>query len=174
MAEFKAAKAKNFWIVDDNLTIDVSYAKKRFQALTPLKKRIQVQASTDIIHHPDLIKIMRKAGVVQVILGIDSINQESLKGVHKYHNEVQRYRYLFKLLLKNHIIPHSSLMLGFDHDDRDIFKKTVEFLIKSPANIPAFFIFTPVPGTSQYDQFEREGRIITRDLDYYDGTHAVF
>src|SRR5207245_147807 len=37
-------------------------------------------------------------------------------------------------------------------------------------DVASFYILTPIPGTEQYDDFLREGRITETDLDRFDGT----
>ena len=54
-----------------------------------------------------------------------------------------------------------------------MFKKTFEFLKET--NIESFLAMylTPIPGTSMYEQFKKENRLLTDDYSKYDFRHVV-
>ena len=51
---------------------------------------------------------------------------------------------------------------------------TAEFAVEAGVDLPRFAIQTPFPGTPLFDRLEREGRILTRNWELYDGQHVVF
>lgn len=65
-------------------------------------------------------------------------------------------------------------MFGNDEDTLDTFDATAEFVIKTEIDLPRFAILTPFPGTPLHHRLQREGRILTRDWEKYDGQHVVF
>ena len=54
------------------------------------------------------------------------------------------------------------------------FEETVQFAIDTAIDLPRFAILTPFPGTPLHARLEREGRILTRNWERYDGQHVVF
>jgi radical SAM superfamily enzyme YgiQ (UPF0313 family) len=61
-----------------------------------------------------------------------------------------------------------------DHDTPDVFLETARFAVESGIDLPRFAIVTPFPGTPLHQRLAREGRILTRDWELYDGQHVVF
>jgi radical SAM superfamily enzyme YgiQ (UPF0313 family) len=72
------------------------------------------------------------------------------------------------------IMTHGMFVIGADHDTRESVEETVDFAIEHDITSTQFLILTPLPGTRQYEQFEREGRIFTRNWSLYDGHHVVY
>jgi radical SAM superfamily enzyme YgiQ (UPF0313 family) len=69
---------------------------------------------------------------------------------------------------------HASLVFGFDEDTKAIFPETLEFLARNKIGTATFNVLTPYPGTRVYEQFRREGRLLTRDWSHYDHATVVF
>ena len=66
-------------------------------------------------------------------------------------------------------------MFGFDHDDRDIFARTVDTLGGLGLDNATISLVVPYPGTPIYRQWQAEGRIIDADWRHYNGkTHVVY
>ena len=65
-------------------------------------------------------------------------------------------------------------MLGFDHDRRDVFERTAEWIEQNRMECSTFHILTPYPQTPLFRQMDAEGRLLHRDWDLYDTAHAVF
>lgn len=65
-------------------------------------------------------------------------------------------------------------VFGFDHDDADVFERTIGFVRKERLIAAQFAILTPFPGTPLYRRLEAEGRILDRDWSKYDFRHVVF
>jgi hypothetical protein len=55
-----------------------------------------------------------------------------------------------------------------------VFLKTARFAVEAKIDLPRFAIVTPFPNTGLYNRLAREGRILTRDWELYDGQHVVF
>jgi radical SAM superfamily enzyme YgiQ (UPF0313 family) len=65
-------------------------------------------------------------------------------------------------------------VLGFDHDRKDVFRSTAEWVEENRLECSTFHILTPYPGTPLFRQMEAEGRLLHRDWSLYDTAHAVF
>ena len=65
-------------------------------------------------------------------------------------------------------------MLGFDHDDGDVFARTVDWIEENRLECATFHILTPYPGTPLFQQMEAEGRLLHKDWSQYDTAHVVF
>jgi len=67
-----------------------------------------------------------------------------------------------------------ELARGFDHDDAEVFGKTVEWIEANRLECATFHILTPYPNTPLFGQLEKQGRIVHRDWRLYDTAHVVF
>jgi radical SAM superfamily enzyme YgiQ (UPF0313 family) len=65
-------------------------------------------------------------------------------------------------------------VLGFDHDRKDVFARTAEWIEENRLECATFHILTPYPATPLFQQMERAGRILHKDWTLYDTGHAVF
>ncbi|NMD07147.1 MAG: DUF4070 domain-containing protein, partial [Phyllobacteriaceae bacterium] len=65
-------------------------------------------------------------------------------------------------------------VFGNDEDREDVFARTAEFVIDAAIDLPRFALLTPFPGTPLHARLDREGRILSKDWQLYDGQHVVF
>jgi len=77
-------------------------------------------------------------------------------------------------LQKAGIVVQGTFVFGFDHDDRDIFPRTVQLIHELGISIPRYSIYTPYPGTRLFQRLEEENRILSYDWGDYDTMHVVF
>ena len=78
------------------------------------------------------------------------------------------------MLHDNGIQVNGSFVLGFDHDRKDVFARTAEWIEENRLECATFHILTPYPATPLFRQMEAEGRLLHRDWSLYDTAHAVF
>lgn len=159
---------------DDNLMVDKVYGRALCQALLPLGIRWRCASSIELGYDEETVKLMAQAGCESVFIGLESINSDSLTESFKYHNPRQDYRKLVDVFHRSGLMINASFVFGFDHDDRDVFSRTVEFALAAKLASINFHIVTPYPGTPFFERLEREGRILKRDWSLYDTAHVVF
>jgi radical SAM superfamily enzyme YgiQ (UPF0313 family) len=161
---------------DDNLIGDTTYAKELFRRMIPLGKSWFSQLSINIARDDELLDLAAKSGGKVIGVGIESVNQASLNEVSKTFNKVDRYTEEIRKIHDHGIAVLGYFMFGFDHDDRSVFEKTVEFVER--ARITARpYILTPYPKTRIYNRMKEEGRLFfgeTIDWSKTDGTHVCF
>jgi radical SAM superfamily enzyme YgiQ (UPF0313 family) len=97
-----------------------------------------------------------------------------LKEVGKGFNVVEKFRDYVKRIHDNGISVEGAFIFGFDHDDKDTFKRTLDFIVKAKIDFAQFGILTPFPGTKLYQRMKQEKRIIVQDWEKYDIAHSVF
>jgi radical SAM superfamily enzyme YgiQ (UPF0313 family) len=69
---------------------------------------------------------------------------------------------------------NGSFVFGMDGDDRDVFKRTVDWAIEQGITTATFHIQTPYPGTKLFERMHAAGRLTSRNWDLYDTRHVVF
>jgi radical SAM superfamily enzyme YgiQ (UPF0313 family) len=102
------------------------------------------------------------------------MSASGLGTIGKRFNDPGLYAGLIADLHRLGISIQGCFVFGNDQDTEASFDQTVDFVIETGIDLPRFAILTPFPGTPLHARLEREGRILTRDWDLYDGQHVVF
>jgi len=165
---------KKILFVDLNLVSDTDYAKALFRALTPLKVKWYGLSTVLIAHDPELMELMAQSGCKGLLLGLETVSEESLKDAKKRFNASVGYKKLIGDLHHLGISIQGCFVFGLDHDTPDVFDTTVQFAVDAGIDLPRFAVLTPFPGTPLYHRLETEGRIRSRNWELYDGQHVVF
>jgi radical SAM superfamily enzyme YgiQ (UPF0313 family) len=174
IADIKQMGAKRVIFLDLNLIADVNYAKELFTALIPLKIRWGGLVTTTIAWDDELLDLTARSGCKGLLIGFESLNQESLKEVKKAFNMRHDYREVVRRIREHGIALMGCFVFGFDHDTLDTFDETVEFVLESRMDLPRYAIAVPFPATALYKRLKAEGRITSGNWSLYDGQHVVF
>lgn len=172
--DIRRQRAKKLIFIDLNLIADKRYAAQLFEALTPLKVSWFGLSTTLIAHDLPLLKLMARSGCRGLLLGFESISPDNLRASRKSFNSPDAYRDVVALLHEHGISAMGCFVFGMDHDTPEVMERTARFVVDAHIDLPRFAISTPFPGTPLYQRLEREGRILTRNWELYDGQHVVF
>jgi anaerobic magnesium-protoporphyrin IX monomethyl ester cyclase len=125
----------------------------------------------DIIRDEDLIPEMKRLGLYEVMLGIESIQPDVL---HRYEKQQSREmaQKAIDILRKNKIMVMANIMFGDWSDSETTIREAFQF-VKSQSDFLVLTLTTPLPGTRYFEEAERLGRIRERDLGKYDFMHPV-
>jgi len=166
--------AKRVIFLDLNLIADVAYAKELFTALVPLKIRWGGLATTTIAWDDELLDLAARSGCRGLLVGFESLNQESLREARKGFNMRRSYHEVVQKIRARGIALMGCFVFGFDHDTLDTFDQTVDFVMDSHMDLPRYAIAVPFPGTGLYKKLKGQGRLTTENWALYDGQHVVF
>lgn len=170
------ACGKIIFFIDDILTGDPRYAKELFERMVPLKKRWISQVTMNTADRPEVVKAMGRSGCAGIFVGVESVDQQTLKGMHKPHNKAHKYLNQIKTFQDAGVPVLGGFVFGFDEDDDGVFDRTLEFLFQSKIDVASFTILTPLPGTPLYDRWKAEKRL-RYEQDWWlhrDWTQVVF
>lgn len=174
IADIKAVNSKHIMFVDDNFIGNPAWTRALVRELKNLNIKWNAAVSTNIVTMPDLLCQMRDSGCQGLFIGFESINQNSIEGVHKVQNSVQDYQKIVDLIHSLGIMINASFVFGLDSDTAETFKDTADWIIKNRIETVTSHILTPYPGTKQYEKFLSQGRLITNDLSKYNTSNVVF
>lgn len=174
ITEIQSFKGKEVIFPDVNLIADVTYAKELFTAMIPLKKWWMGLTTTAIGHNDELLELFRRSGCKGLLIGFESVNQQTQQSIHKGVNRVDEYKALMDKLHRKGIMVMGCFAFGADEDGPDVFERTVDLCLEAKIDLPRFSIITPFPGTEFYRELEAEGRIVERDYAMYDVEHCVY
>jgi radical SAM superfamily enzyme YgiQ (UPF0313 family) len=171
--EIKNIKSNFIEFYDPNIAKDQEYLRKLCEEMIPLKKKWVAPVTIDLADNEELLKLAAKSGCKGVLIGFESVNQDTLKEIFKKFNMVEKYQEAVKKFHKAGIAVTGSFVFGFDSDTKEVFKQTLDFINKSHIDMPRFTINTPFPGTPFYEKMKRENRIIEQNWSMYDCNHVV-
>jgi radical SAM superfamily enzyme YgiQ (UPF0313 family) len=174
---------KPLLFTDENVFIEREWALALFQGMARrgLNRPYAVQASLDIADDDELLAALRRSGCMTVLIGFESVSEESLRGMRKGINlriGVAHYKEKVAKLHDCGLASSGTFMFGNDGDGPDIFERTVDFVLESGIDVAHFGLLTPNPGTDLYHRLAGEGRLLCTNFpaDYarYDLHTAVF
>jgi radical SAM superfamily enzyme YgiQ (UPF0313 family) len=174
VAEFAADAQPYAVFVDNNLGSSPDYLRELCRALRPLRKIWSAAVSIDVTDDPSLIREMALAGCTGVFVGFESLSDQNLVDARKKTPKTADYARRVRLFHDHGIQVNSSFVLGFDHDRKDVFALTADWVEDNRIECSTFHILTPYPATPLFRQIESEGRLLHRDWSLYDTAHAVF
>ena len=160
--------------IDNNLGSNRPYLHELCRALQPLKKIWSAAVSIDVTDDPSLIRAMALAGCTGVFVGFESLTDQNLADARKKTPKAADYARRVRLLHDYGIQVNGSFVLGFDHDHKNVFNRTADWIERNRLECATFHILTPYPATPLFHQMEAEGRLLHRDWSLYDTAHAVF
>jgi radical SAM superfamily enzyme YgiQ (UPF0313 family) len=164
-------RALIFW--DDNIGANRPYAKELFAAIAPLKRWWTSQCTADVAFDDEFLSLAAASGCKALFLGLETISQSSLNGANKRHNRAGEYREVIRRFHTHGIAVQAGVVFGFDHDDRSIFRTTVEFYRSAGLDSATVSVLIPFPNTPLFKRLDADGRILTRDWAKYNGKKDV-
>lgn len=156
-------------IEDDGFSTDLSRAKDICRQIIArgikfpwtLKNGIRVDR-VDL----ELLELMRRAGCYQVAYGIESGNQSVLNGLGK-NITLNQAQNAVNMAKKVGLETYGFFMLGLPGETEETLKDTINFALELGMDIVKFSIFTPLPGTPLFEQWQANGYILTTDWSKY-------
>ena len=163
-----------FIFSDDDVAGDHAWAMDLFEAIRPLNIKWASQCDILISRSDRLLRAMRQSGCQGVILGLESPRSQTLRQAGKRYVRAEEYLQRIRKIQSHRISIWGSFIFGFDNDNWRDCMNTVRFAQRARLAMSCYPILTPYPGTEVFEQFQREGRLLTRDWDKYNGATVVF
>ncbi|MCG8338338.1 MAG: B12-binding domain-containing radical SAM protein [Proteobacteria bacterium] len=160
VSEIQASNRKLFFVTDDNIFSNKTRARELFQALVPLKINWLCQVSIDVARDESLLKLMKEAGCVAVIVGFESLKSQSLTQMNKTINSSINYQTAVAKIKAAGLMIFGTFVFGYDSDTTEMFEKTLEFALDSKLLIAQFNPLMPMPGTPLYERLKQENRLL--------------
>ena len=180
IAEIESARSQihqniGFFFYDDNFTAVHERIDELCREMIRRKLNIRwtTQVRVNLTADPGLIRTMVQAGLRWVYVGFESVNDKTLKDLHKSQT-VLDIENAIRIFRECGVSVHGMFMLGEDNDTVEGIAQALEFTIRTKIDSVQFMILTPLPGTVLFDRLDREGRLLHKDWDYYNGMFVVF
>lgn len=174
IAELKELDSKMVIFYDPNFFAKREYALELMRAMKPLKILWASNATADFGYDEELMREAYESGCRGVLIGLESVNSASLKSAAKRFNDADKYKEIIENIHRFGIAVNGCFVMGFDSDTEEELLSLPERVDELGLDLCRFAVLTPYPGTKFYEEFEKSGRIITKDWRRYNQHNAVF
>ncbi len=168
--EMETIKADYFWVVDDVFIHNTAEAVLFLNAFKNKSFKLIVYLRADFIAtYPDLMRQLKDAGIIEVIVGLESIKSSTLKDFNKgYTSDVNTKAVT---TLQSLGLSFTALFMIDINDDYKDFKALKKYIKNHQLQNYTFSIFTPLRGTDLYKVYEKD--IVDYNCAHYDFLHLV-
>ena len=174
LADIRAVRSRHIMFIDDNFAGNPKWTKEFLRVITPMKLKWSAAVSINAAFDDELLDLMKRSGCQSLFIGFESVNHDSISGVHKVQNHTQDYERAIEAIHSRGIMINASFVFGLDGDTPETFRTTLDWIVKNRIETVTSHILTPYPGTALYDRMKAEGRITTDNLALYNTAHVVY
>ncbi len=104
----------------------------------------------------ELIRLMKKAGLWMINLGLESGNQQSLDILNK-RTRLNQIENAISMIRRERLVSFSTWILGIPGENEEMVKNTIRFAKRIGTELALFFLPVPYPGTALMEICRREG-----------------
>ena len=160
IGEIHARGAKGLIIVDDNFTFERNRCVAILEGILKNAWRLAIKCRGRVDRiDPELLKLMKRAGVRSMTFGIESGSQKILDAMNKKTTVEQNYEAI-RMVLDAGLQCYADLFLGFPGETRETIRETSDFLMKAkPTGINMGCLY-PLHGTKVYEEAKGNGTLI--------------
>lgn len=168
LESFEKAGLKIVFVVDDNLIGNKKAIKPilrdiiAWQQARAYPLTLFTEASLDLAEDEELMQLMGLANFQSVFIGIETPNEESLKETKKLQNVRPNAGSLLDRVhrIQDHGIDvWCGMIVGFDHDEPDIFQIMPKFLSDARISAALIGMLHAIPTTPLYKRLKEAGRL---------------
>jgi anaerobic magnesium-protoporphyrin IX monomethyl ester cyclase len=158
---------------DNSIPTSVKWARPLLEAIGKTNVKWRGQSRANGVH-PDMVKLAKESGCVDIALGIESSSQEVLQGVNKTI-DLEKAKDYIRLLRNTGIGVRLHFIIGLPNEPEDIVKRTLKFIDESQPKSVLLSYLCPLPGSELFDNPDKFGiRITERNWDKYTLTAGRF
>jgi radical SAM superfamily enzyme YgiQ (UPF0313 family) len=152
------------YFADDNFTAHRKHAKALLKALIEADVRIRfsAQVRVDTTEDPELVDLLRDAGCYLVFVGMESLNDASLKAFKKGRQTRVMIERAVEEFHRRRIMVHGMFVIGADDDGPGTAVRTAGWAIDQGIASLQMLPVCPLPGTEILGQLEAAERVYKR------------
>ena len=174
-----AQGVNRFFIADDNFARNMDW-EPIFDRLIDLREnqkldiKFVIQVDTMCHRLPKFIEKAKRAGVVRVFIGLETINPDSLMGAKKKQNRITEYRKMILQWKLAGVHTFAGYIVGFPEDTPETILRDIGIIQRElPVDLVQFSCLTPLPGSEDHQKLYKAGVAMDEDLNRYDVEHVT-
>lgn len=164
---------------DANFIGNIPFARKLLLALGEYSRKnnypveFVCELTINVAHQPDLLELMQAANFYSVFIGIESPRLESLVETKKTQNTRRSIAEDIAKIHSYHISVMAGMIVGFDSDDKLIFKEQMDFLSELGIPFTTCGTLMALPNTPLLKRLQAEGRMLDLEWSSMNGHGAA-
>lgn len=174
LSEIDRLPGRHLYFLDDHLLGNQKFSEALFEGMKGMNRVFQGASTIDAILRGNLIEKAAEAGLRSIFIGFETLSDANLSQSNKRQNLGRNYEEAIRRLHSLGIMINGSFVFGLDDDDKDVFKKTVDWGVKNALTTSTYHILTPYPGTRLYQSMKEQGRLLHNDWNRYDTRQVVY
>ena len=172
--EINQLPGKHLYFLDDHLLGNQKFSAALFEGMKGMNRVFQGASTVDAILRGNLIEKAAEAGLRSIFIGFETLSSNNLSQSNKKQNIGKDYGEAIQRLHSLGIMINGSFVFGLDDDDKDVFKRTVDWGVKQGLTTSTYHILTPYPGTRLYQSMKQQDRLLHDNWSLYDTRHVVY
>jgi len=150
-------------LADDNSFAMRGKAYELLEAMIPENIRWFTECDVSIAKDEKLLRLMKRAGCRQVLIGLESPNESGLDGMETNSNwklaQYPKYEHAVRTIQSHGITVIGCFVLGLDGHTLKAFDAVYDFVARTKLYDVQVTLQTPFPGTPLYTRLEEAGRL---------------
>ena len=169
LAELRTLEAigmRRVMLCSDNLIGNKRYARDLMRAVVQLNAsfksplRFSAEVTIDVANDDEMLRLMAEANLNSVIIGVESVNVESLKETRKRQNLRGDTVEQLRRIASYGVAVNGSLIVGFDNDGPEAFDAQFRLIQDALVVMPRLNVLKANEGTDLYDRILADRRMI--------------
>jgi radical SAM superfamily enzyme YgiQ (UPF0313 family) len=156
--------------VDPTHVIEVSHLIKSNEATGWM-----AEMCIELLDNDAMLAAMSDSGCKMIYCGLESIDQQSLKSVHKMNtNHIENYERIIRKVQSYGIQIAAGIILGLEGTHSHTFKELLAFYQRMGIIYAKLTFLTYNPGTKVHEYEKKKGVYLTEEIQCYDGNQLTF
>ncbi|WP_163340253.1 B12-binding domain-containing radical SAM protein [Desulfopila sp. IMCC35008] len=155
--EIAAIDCELIWLVDDTFLLDEERIKEFAFTIHQqgIKKNFIIYGRASFIcDHKDLLPKLKEMGVIEVIVGLEAIEEEMLHSYNKHVTAWQNSRCI--KLLHEHDINCTGLFIMTQQATAADFRNLDRWIGRHKLSSYTISVYTPFPGTKEFERYAKQ------------------
>lgn len=113
-----------------------------------------------------LFRLMKRAGCVEIQVGVESGSQDILRRMHRSY-DTGKVRQFFRETRRAGIRTWATYVLGHPGETLESLQMTLRLALETEPSYASFIMLLPFPGTEVYEELRRADRLLSEDWSRY-------
>jgi radical SAM superfamily enzyme YgiQ (UPF0313 family) len=175
LAEIDRLPGRHLYFLDDHLFGNPNFAAALFDGMAGMGRLWQAAGTVkSVLEQPVVLEKAVRSGLRSLFVGFETVNSANLQDQRKYQNIGRDYAAAIRRLHDLGVMVNGSFVFGMDHDEPDVFDRTVDWAVEHGIETATYHILTPYPDTALYRRMDADNRVLHHDWDLFDTRHVVF
>jgi len=161
-------RIKSFLFFDDTISLLSGRTEKLAQAMIDekLDDLEWVCCTRANLVNFEMMKLMKKAGMKEIAIGIETGSEEILKSIKKGVS-LDDIRKVAKWCHELGILFYGLVIIGLPGETKETVEESVKFIKEIDPFYTQFCFSTPFPNTEMYEYYEKNNLLLTKDWSKY-------